>query len=185
VVRYPNHNRALANNNGRSPPPRHDRHGGDGVFGRAVHQLVGIAEINQRVVGLIVEAHHLQLLEQPRTVFLEDVFPVLQAPVNIDRPHLPAGDGGVRGVFGQPHRAGNPAGLGPADVADHAVHLGVFEAVDAHLIIGHAQHAEGGGHAAHLLGFRGARNEHGGCAGEEGEGGGGENGRRTQGGDLR
>ena len=43
--------------------PVADHHGGDAVLRRAVDQLVGIGEIDQRVAGLVEEAHHLDVLE--------------------------------------------------------------------------------------------------------------------------
>src|SRR2546425_5351802 len=78
-------------------PPGHDRHGADRILGGAFDEPVRVAQVHQRIVGLVVEPHHMELLEQERAALVEHLLLVLQLALEADWPDLPAGDGGVGG----------------------------------------------------------------------------------------
>ena len=80
----------------------------------------------------------------------EDLLAVLELLAELHRAGLRAVDRGVGGVLGEPEAARDAAGAGAADVAGHALDLGVVESLDGDAVVG-PEDLDRGGHLADLL----------------------------------
>src|SRR6185369_15152329 len=99
----------------------------------------------EHVALAIVEPNDVQLLEHEAAALVEHALAVLQLAVDMDRADLPAGDAGIARIFGETEAALHTPGHRPTQVAGHALHLRVVEAVDDDAIV-RAQPAEAGAH---------------------------------------
>src|SRR6185295_4570076 len=66
---------------------------------------------------------------------VEHALAVLQLAIDMDRSDLPARDAGIARVFGKTEPALHAPGDGTADVAGHALHFRIVEAVDDDAIV--------------------------------------------------
>jgi hypothetical protein len=94
-------------------------------------------------VRRIHHADHAQALEDQPNPLTEYLVLALERLGERDRAGLPAGNGRLRLVFGQPQPALDAAGLGPRDVAGDALDLGVVIGVDDDLVVGTDQLDDG------------------------------------------
>src|SRR3989344_5711704 len=129
------------------------RHGGHAVLRRAVDELFGVGEVDQRVAGRGDHAHDAQALEQDGHAFAEHLFLLLERLGEADRPHLAAGDGGFSAVFGQAQGALDAARACARDVAGHAQHAGVVIGFHEDVVVA-ADPLEGGVHRADFFARR-------------------------------
>src|SRR5581483_8830421 len=123
--------------------PWHDRYGADRILGRAFDDSIRVAEIDERVVGLVIKPYDLQLLEQQGTAFFENILALLEVFLDRDRSHLPAGNGSVGGILGKTYLAFDAASHGSAHMTHDALHLRVIKGIDTDLVIGQTEDAEG------------------------------------------
>jgi peptidoglycan hydrolase CwlO-like protein len=130
---------------------------------KAVDQAVGVGQVDQRVALGVHHAHDAQVLEQKRDALIEHLLLLRQRGRDADGPDLPAGDGGLGLVLGQPESPFDAPGLGAGDITRHPVDARVVVSFDRDLVIGSDQ-LERGVHRADPLGPNNAKGQHGQCS---------------------
>ena len=70
----------------RGPTPRHDRDRGGRILRRAFDQLVGVDHVDQHIAFGITAAHDLHPLEEQGAAPTKHVLPLLQFPLEVNRP---------------------------------------------------------------------------------------------------
>src|SRR5882724_10858199 len=116
--------------------PTHHRYRADGVLGASFDHTVAVRHVDEYVARFIEEAHDVQALENQTPALFEYRLAVLQVNGNLNGAHLPAGDAGIAGVFGESQFSLDAASDRAADMAGDAANLRVIESVHDDPVIG-------------------------------------------------
>lgn len=115
--------------------PPHYGHCADTILWAARDDPVAVGYINQDIALAIKETHDLERLEHKAAVFVKDAFTILELAEEPNRPYLATGNAGVARILRYAQGAFDAAGLGPGDMAGHALDLGVVKPVHHDLVI--------------------------------------------------